>query len=113
MKTDKNYAVLVYQSGIANVFAVDCLNVADFGRNARLLMQRDFWSCEMFARGLAYAGYKVAIASCNQAGNIATSRWTEGLEDCPFRDSARPSRSWDTPNWYGAQSDMRSEPVRE
>lgn len=86
MKIEK--AVLVYQGGIANVFAVDCFNMSPFGRNARRLMQRDFKSCRLFASGLAAAGVKVITASCNQAGDIAESQWTEGVDDCPCRNQA-------------------------
>jgi len=85
-----NKAVLVYQAGIANVFAVDCLNMADYGRNAVRLMQADFRACENFARGLAAAGVIVASAQCNQAGDIVDSHWSEDLEDAPFSDKFRP-----------------------
>lgn len=80
-------AFLVYQAGIANVFAVDCHNLASFGRNARRLLQADFRSCAMFARGLAAGGCIVRTAACNQAGDIAESLWSEDLESQPFSDS--------------------------
>ena len=79
-------AVLVYQSGIANVFAVTSFNMADFGRDAKRLMQGDFRSCECFARGLAAAGVKVASAQCNQVGDIIHAHWSTDLEEAPFSD---------------------------
>jgi hypothetical protein len=84
------HAVLVYQAGIANVFEVDCLNFSNFGRNAKRLLQSDFRTCESFARGLAYAGYFVASASCNQAGDIVDSQWSDDLENAPFSDKFNP-----------------------
>jgi hypothetical protein len=83
-------AFLVYQAGIANVFAVECLNLAPFGRNARRLMQYDFRSCESFARGLAAAGVVVRTAACNMAGDIAAQQWTDDLDAQPFSDKFRP-----------------------
>jgi hypothetical protein len=77
-------AVLVYQAGIANVFEVDCFNMSDFGRNARRIVQADFRTCESFARGLGFAGYKVATAGCNQLGDIASATWTTDLDPLPF-----------------------------
>ena len=85
-----SYAVLVYQAGIANVFEVDCLNMADFGRNARRIEQGDFRTCENFAKGLAHAGYTVATAGCNQAGDIVSARWTTDLDTLPFSEKFRP-----------------------
>jgi len=83
-------AVLVYQAGIANVFEVDCFNMSDYGREAKRLLQSDFRACEYFARGLAYAGYHVGSASCNRAGDITHTKWSHGLQDCPFRENAMP-----------------------
>lgn len=83
-------AFLVYQAGIANVFAVDCLNLASFGREAKRLLQSDFRSCESFARGLAAAGVIVRTAACNQAGDIVDSKWSEDLDSQPFSESFRP-----------------------
>ena len=88
IKTER--AALVYQAGIANVFQVDCLNCADFGRNAARLMQSSFLACEHFAQGLGAAGTKVATFSCNKAGDIIDARWTEGIQDCPFRNETNP-----------------------
>ncbi len=83
------YAVLVYQAGIANVFRVRCLNMMPFGRSAKRLLQSDFRTCEAFARGLKAAGVKVAVAACNQAGDIADAYWADGLDDAPFSDNFR------------------------
>ncbi len=80
-------ATLVYQGGIANVFAVDSLNLSNYGRNARLLIQADFRSCICFAHGLGAAGVIVRTAACNQAGDITDARWSENLEGVPFADS--------------------------
>lgn len=77
-------AVLVYQAGIANVFAVDAFNMSDYGRGAVRLLQHSFTPCEYFARGLAAAGVKVATAQCSQAGDIASATWSEDLEAAPF-----------------------------
>ena len=83
-------AVLVYQAGIANVFAVTAFNMADYGRNAVRLLQADFRACEWFAKGLAAAGYLVASAHCNQAGDIAHAKWSDELPDAPFFDKMCP-----------------------
>lgn len=91
-------AMLVYQAGIANVFAVDHLSIfasnrTSYDRNARRLIQGAFRECELFARGLNAAGTLVNTAACNQAGNIARSDWSQNLEDQPFSESFRPVRS--------------------
>ena len=86
-------AMLVYQAGIANVFAVTAFNLADFGRNARRLLQSDFRTCESFARGLAAAGTLVSSAHCNQAGDIAGSVWSEDLDGAPFSGKFHPVTS--------------------
>lgn len=75
---------LVYQGGIANVFAVDA------GGNRVRLLQHGFEPCYWFCKGLANAGKRVRTYSCNRAGDIITAAWTEGLDDCPFRDNAKP-----------------------
>jgi hypothetical protein len=89
-------AFLVYQAGIANVFEVDCFNLANYGREAKRVLQPDFRTCETFARGLAYAGWKVASAQCNQAGDIAEARWSADLDTAPFSDKFNPV-------WKGVQ----------
>lgn len=83
-------AVLVYQAGIANVFAVEAFNMADYGRDARRLLQADFRSCEQFAHGLAAAGVLVATAACNQAGDVVNAHWSEDLDAQPFSEQFRP-----------------------
>lgn len=83
-------AVLVYQAGIANVFAVQSFNMADYGRDARRLLQADFRTCESFARGMAVAGVLVATAACNQAGDIISAPWSENLDEQPFSDKFSP-----------------------
>jgi hypothetical protein len=90
MKLKVERAVLVYQSGIANVFQVASFNLSDYGRNAKLLRQADFRTCENFAQGLAIAGTRVTTAYCNQAGNIASCTWSEDLEDAPFSTQFNP-----------------------
>ncbi len=79
-------AVLVYQAGIANVFAVTSYNLSDYGRDARRLLQGAFTTCADFARGLQAAGVMVKVCACNQAGDIATAHWTDDLESQPFSD---------------------------
>jgi hypothetical protein len=99
MKVSK--AVLVYQGGIANVFAVRSFNMSDYGRDARRLYQGDFRSCEYIAIGLGIAGVKVASAHCNQAGDIAHSTWSTDLHEAPFSEQQRPV-------WNGVES-LRAE----
>ena len=82
--------VLVYQAGIANLFEVAGFNMAAYGRDARRIVQSDFRTCENIARGMQMAGVTVMIASCNRAGDIIDEKWVDGLEDCPFREAARP-----------------------
>ena len=77
---------LVYQGGIANVFEVDCLNLADFWRNAKRLRQTDFRSAALFAQGLVTGGHIVKTAACNQAGDITHLQWYDKLSDMPFSD---------------------------
>jgi hypothetical protein len=83
-------AVLVYQAGIANVFQVESFNMADYGRDARRLLQSDFRTCEAFARGLVAAGVKVTSAACNRAGDVAEQTWSEDLDEQPFSDKFCP-----------------------
>jgi cytosine/uracil/thiamine/allantoin permease len=89
-KLNVTKAVLVYQAGIANIFAVDCFNMSDYGRNAKRLMQGAFCSCESFARGLAAAGVLVTSATCNMAGDISRQKWSEDVADAPFFNSMVP-----------------------
>jgi hypothetical protein len=82
--------MLVYQAGIANLFQVDCHNLALDGRNARRIYQGDFRTAESMARGCGHAGAVVMTAACNQAGDIADSKWSEDLENQPFSDKFQP-----------------------
>ena len=79
-------AYLVYQGGIANVFAVDFFKLSPEYRNARRLMQADFHACVNFCRGFAAAGGIVQTAACNEAGDITNRPWTNKLENQPFSD---------------------------
>ena len=81
------YAVLVYQAGIANVFAVSCLNLAPFGRDARRLLQHSHRECQAFAAGLGAAGVIVRTAACNMTGDITNCLWSEDLASQPFSDT--------------------------
>jgi len=90
MKKRIRKAMLVYQAGIANVFAVDSFNLADYGRNAKRLSQSDFRSCEMFSFGLAVAGVVVRTAVCNMAGDITNQTWSIDFESAPFSDKFNP-----------------------
>ena len=90
MKHNPARAVLVYQAGIANVFAVTSFNMDPFGRDARRLLQSDFRTCESFARGMAAAGCKVATAHCNEAGDIVNRPWSSDLNAAPFSNKFRP-----------------------
>ena len=83
-------AMVVYQAGIANVFAVKNFNLANYGRDAVRLSQSDFRSCEMFACGLAAAGVVVRTAACNMAGDIKDQPWSDDLDAAPFSESFRP-----------------------
>ena len=86
-------AMLVYQAGIANVFAVKSFNLANYGRDAVRLSQSDFRSCEMFAWGLAAAGVVVRSAACNMAGDIKDQMWSEDLVSAPFNRDMHPVTS--------------------
>jgi hypothetical protein len=79
-------AMLVYQAGIANVFEVECFNLASFGRDAKRLYQGDFYRAASFAKGLGAAGVTVMTAHCNQAGNITDAKWSDNMDDAPFYD---------------------------
>lgn len=79
--------MLVYQAGIANVFRVECFNLASYGRHAHRLYQGDFRGAVTFVNGAAAAGAIVRTAACNQAGDIARALWSEDLDAQPFSDS--------------------------
>lgn len=79
-------AVLVYQAGIANVFAVESFNLSDYGRDATRLLQSDFSTCAAFARGMKAAGTQVKVCGCNMAGDVTRAHWTDNLDELPFSD---------------------------
>lgn len=81
--------MLVYQCGITNVFEVQSFNLADYGRDAKRIMQGGFTDGPVFAAGCGAAGAIVRTASCNVAGDCSTATWVEGIEGTPFRESAR------------------------
>ncbi len=83
-------AMLVYQAGLANVFAVTAFNLSDYGRDAQRLMQGDFYGCECFARGLQAAGVLIKSAACNKAGDIAKQPWSDNLDEQPFSEKFNP-----------------------
>lgn len=83
-------AVLCYQNGIANVFAVKCFNMAPYGRDAIRLSQGAFTTCESIARGMSLAGTLVASAHCKQAGDIINAIWSDDIDAMVFRDAANP-----------------------
>ena len=83
---------LVYQVGIANVFACRTANYGTWGREAKRLYQGDFRGAEMFARGIVAGNSKALVftGQCNQAGDIAGQPWSEDLDAAPFSDKFRP-----------------------
>ena len=83
-------AMLVYQNGLANVFAVECFSLVNCSRDARRLIQADFRTCEAFAHGLGVAGVTVRTAVCNQSDDIIDAHWTTDLETQPLANGFRP-----------------------
>ena len=81
---------LVYQAGIANIFKVKCFNLANFGRDAKRILQADFRTCENFALGLVEASCIVKSCHCNKAGDIQEMKWSENLEEAPFYENMHP-----------------------
>lgn len=90
MENKIEQVVLVYQAGIANVFAVDCFNMSNYGRNARRLLQGSFMACQYFARGIAATGIPVASMHCNMAGDVTNEKWSDNLPEAPFFESMQP-----------------------
>lgn len=84
------YMMLVYQGGLANVFAVKCLNLSPYGREAKLIYQGAFRGAEIFCHGAGAAGVVIRTAACNMAGEIVDQQWSEDLEDMPFHSEFRP-----------------------
>jgi len=84
--------VLVYQAGIANLFEVECFNMASFGRDARRLFQGSFNVAEYLARGIILGNSDALVFSayCNKAGDIKDADWETNLPDMPFFANAAP-----------------------
>lgn len=90
-----NFAVLVYQAGLANVFSVSNISEVSARRtDVHRLLQSDFRTCEAYVRGLAAAGVEVCSMHCNQAGDITHQTWSEHVSDAPFYENMRPVGSW-------------------
>jgi hypothetical protein len=83
---------LIYQGGIANVFAVRTANYGTFGRDAKRLYQGTFYGAETFTRGILAGNDKALVFSghCNMAGDIAEQPWSEDLDAAPFSDDFHP-----------------------
>lgn len=64
--------------------------MSPFGRDAKRIMQGTFSQCEYFSWGLAYAGFLVASAYCNEAGDISESHWSTELDQAPFNRNMAP-----------------------
>ncbi len=85
---------LVYQGGIANVFAVKYPHGRRLNESWRFgvrtscvrVMQSSFYACASFCAGAHYAGAKVVTFACNHAGDIARLDWDTDLELAPFSD---------------------------
>ena len=85
------YAILCYQTGIANVFSVSHISeVSERRTDCRRLLQADFRTAESYCKGLEACGIEVASMHCNQAGDIAHQTWSEYLASAPFREQMRP-----------------------
>lgn len=82
---------LIYQAGIANVFACRTANYGTFGRKAKRLYQGDFRGAEMFARGIVAGNEKALIFTghCNETGDVVDQPWSEDLDAAPFSDEFR------------------------
>ena len=84
-------AMLVYQGGISNVFAVKSFALKAEERDAPVrLMQADFRTCEAFTRGMSVAGAAVRSAHCNMPGDVALHDWSLDLDEAPFREQMHP-----------------------
>ena len=66
MKRTCRKAMLVHRDHKAHVLQVTALNLADFGRDAKLLFSGTVRECELFARGLAAAGVVIRTAACDE-----------------------------------------------
>ncbi len=74
-------AVLVYQVGLANVFMVDPVVGADRIVGRRRMLQADYRSCELYAKGLRDAGSELEVAHCDEAGDVTRADWQPGAGD--------------------------------
>jgi hypothetical protein len=91
-------AVLVFQAGIANVFALtrqkDDDGIAYPGAPTlrRRVLQCDFQTASTYCRGLRDAGAKVRCAWCNECGDIIERKWSFNFDEHggpPFSTSVR------------------------
>lgn len=88
-------AMLVYQAGIANIFAVKDFDLEyDQRKETYLVYQGDFHTAEAIATGMAFAGATIKVAGCNMAGDIRTRTWTNDLDSLPFSDAHRAPQHW-------------------
>lgn len=71
-----NHAVLVYQKGIANMFAVGEFGVTAKDRNyTKRLVKGDIRRCEAFALGMVASGTAVITMLCDEYGDISEREW--------------------------------------
>ena len=85
MKAPK-FAILLYRCTreqpetpvVAEVLAVDCLNMAPYGRNAKRLCQRNPSAAVAFADGMGACGVIVRTAHYLGLGDSINEMWTEG-----------------------------------
>lgn len=84
----KRNLVLVYQAGIANVFAVNKAHASAAKRETETrVYQGDFRTAEAMIHGAWLAGACVHYAFCNEAGDVARRDWDTAEESAPFRES--------------------------
>jgi hypothetical protein len=83
---------LVYQGAIANVFEVVQVILGEVGSECGVLQQRKrilqstFSVCEAFCAGIRHLEQPVSAAWCDEAGDIACSRWHfVGFRNAPHR----------------------------
>ena len=72
-----NKAMLVYHEYDASVYQVDCLNLCDYGRNAKLLLRDNFDKCWALVEELGRDGIIIRSAIChyNPNQNMAKIPW--------------------------------------
>lgn len=78
-------AILVYQGGLANVFAVTGFDNNN-SRDAVRLCQGTFNQCLWYATALGRAGTIVRTMGCNVAGDCSDCVWTKDPSSLPFSD---------------------------